>query len=84
MWRSTLVSPLVMSMACHRVSPPRATATELRDRRRVTTSTSEASPAGLDLRGWGRGGAHLVRTQRKMMHLWAVVSVKGLVSGGVW
>lgn len=28
-WRSTLVSPLVMSMVCHSVSPPRATATEL-------------------------------------------------------
>lgn len=29
MWRSTLVSPLQMRMVCHRVSPPRATATEL-------------------------------------------------------
>lgn len=29
MWRSTLVSPLLMSTTCHRVSPPRATATEL-------------------------------------------------------
>lgn len=34
MCRSMLVSPLLISMACHRVSPPRATATELQGRGR--------------------------------------------------
>lgn len=36
--------------------------------------------------GWNtcEAGPHLVSTQRKMIHLWAVVSAKVLVGGGVW
>lgn len=88
MWRSTLVSPLLMSTTCHRVRPPRATATELQGGGRGVTSQAERSAWCFTtfIIRWNtcEAGPHLVSTQRKMIHLWAVVSAKVLVGGGVW
>lgn len=88
MWRSTLVSPLLISLACHRVSPPSATATELQNQRvraeqesRYETANQLQEVVQVVL---CRAPAHLVRTQRKMMHLWATLSLGLRSGGGVW
>lgn len=82
MWRSTLVSPLVMSSECHRVSPPRATVTELQGR----THHNMMIPTFMSflITGGWISVPHLVSTQRKMTLLWAVVSLEVLGGGVFW
>lgn len=70
MCRSTLVSPLLMRMECHRVSPPSATATELRGGGGQTDLYTRL-PAIFLLPVLNQSRTHpdLVSTQRKMTHL---------------
>lgn len=88
MCRSTLVSPLLMSMMCHRVSPPRATATELHGGQITTWPVCMLSTFIWCLNTGNQcawcGVRYLVSTQRKRILLWLVVSLKSSGGEGVW